>query len=108
MKKISKPSPLATRHASRGLLTPALAVVAVATALLPINNVIADEIDLTAVGVDTPQTVHADVGGDGLVANYHTQPAGTGVFDPFLTVERDPNAALPGIERGYNTDGVLY
>ena len=68
----------------------------------------ADEIDLTAVGVDQTQTVTATYGGNGLVANFHTQPAGTGVFDPFLTVERDPNAAIPGIERGYNTDGVLY
>jgi len=109
MKKISKPSPLATRRAFSGLITPALAVVAVATALLPTNNANADEIDLTAVGVDTPQTVHADVGGDGLVANYHTQPAGTGVFDPFLTVERTAAGGNPaGIERGYNTDGVLY
>ncbi len=108
MKQVTKVSPRARRNAFTRLLTPTLAIVAAATALLPTNNAIAGEVDLTAVGVDAPQTVHADVGGDGLVANFHTQPAGTGVFDPFLTVERDPNSALPGIERGYNTDGVLY
>src|SRR6266516_4266842 len=108
MKQVTKVSPRAKRNAFGRLLTPTLAIVAAATALLPTNNAIADETDLTTVGVDAALPVHADVGGDGLVANFHTQPAGTGVFDPFLTVERDPNSATPGIERGYNTDGVLY
>jgi hypothetical protein len=102
MKRITNLNPLATRSAFRGFLTPTLAVVAVATALL--NNAVAGEISLTTVGSDT-QTVPADFGGDGLVANYHTHPSGTGVFDPFLTLERDPNSANPGIERAYNTDG---
>ena len=108
MKQVTKVSPRAKRNALGRLLTPTLAIVAAATALLPTNNAIADEVDLTAVGVDQTQVVTAALGGNGLVANFHTQPAGTGVFDPFLTVERDPNAAIPGIERGYNTDGVLY
>ena len=110
MKQVTKVSPRAKRNAFGRLLTPTLAIVAAATALLPTNNAIAGEVDLTAVGVGVDQTkdVPASIGGNGLVANFHTQPAGTGVFDPFLTVERDPNAAIPGIERGYNTDGVLY
>ena len=110
MKQVTKVSPGAKRNAFSRLLTPTLAIVAAATALLPTNNAIAGEVDLTAVGVGVDQTkdVPASIGGNGLVANFHTQPAGTGVFDPFLTVERDPNSATPGIERGYNTDGVLY
>jgi hypothetical protein len=98
MKLVAKTNSIAT-----------LAVLAAAVVILPTANVLADEIDLTAVGVDAAQTVHADFGGDGLVANFHTQPAGTGVFDPFLTIERDASGGNPaGVERGYNTDGVLY
>ena len=85
------------------LLTPSLAVAA-AFAILPISARAA-EVDLTVVG-DTPQPVAADFGGNGLVANFHTHPSGTGVFDPFLTLER--NAAggnSSGIESAYNTDG---
>ena len=108
MKQVTKVSLRAKKNAFTRLLTPTLAIVAAATALLPTNNAIAGEVDLTAVGVDQTQVVTAALGGNGLVANFHTQPAGTGVFDPFLTVERDPNSATPGIERGYNTDGVLY
>src|SRR5216117_2551941 len=102
MKQVTKVSPRAKRNAFGRLLTPTLAIVAAATALLPTNNAIADETDLTAVGVDAPQPVHATIGGDGLVANYHTQPAGTGVYDPFLTLERQGGAS---IESAYNTDG---
>src|SRR5947207_4180717 len=110
MKQVTKVSLRAKKNALTRLLPPTLAIVAAATALLPTNNAIAGEVDLTAVGagVDQTQVVPAAIGGNGLVANFHTQPAGTGVFDPFLTVERDPNSATPGIERGYNTDGVLY
>src|SRR5436190_7827168 len=103
MKQVTKVSPRAKKNAFGRLLTPTLAIVAAATALLPTNNAIADETDLTAVGVDAPQPVHATIGGDGLVANYHTQPAGTGVFDPFLTLER---AGGTSIESAYNTDGA--
>src|SRR5262245_43386286 len=64
------------------------------------------EVDLTAVPVDTLLTVPADFGGNGLVGNFHTQPAGTGVFEPFLTLEREASGGNPvGIERAYNTDG---
>ena len=93
------------------LLTPTLAVAAVAASILPTTNALAGEVDLTAIGVDTTLTVPADFGGDGLVANYHTQPAGTGVFDPFLTLERTAAGGNPaGIESAYNTDGhtALY
>lgn len=67
----------------------------------------AGEIDLTNNSDFSLHTVNADFGGTGLVANFFTQPAGTGIFDPFLTVNSDGNSA---IESGYNTDGhsALY
>ena len=66
-----------------------------------------NEIDLTN-NLDT--SLHTilgsyGVGGGGFVGNFVTQPAGTGVFDPFLTVN---SPASDSIERGYNTNGVLY
>jgi hypothetical protein len=109
MKRVAK---IHTRsRALVALLKPTLGVLAAAVATLPISKVSADEVDLTTVGVDSPLVVTADVGGNGLVANFHTQPAGTGVFDPFLTIERDASGGNPsGIESGYNTDGhtALY
>src|ERR1051326_5322553 len=111
MNKVIKTYPKVKRSGFSKLLKPSLAVAAAAVAILPTANTLAGEIDLTAVGVDTPLTVTADVGGDGLVANFHTQPAGTGVYDPFLTLERNASGGNPaGIERGYNTDGhtALY
>jgi hypothetical protein len=68
-----------------------------------------DMIDLTN-NLDTSlHPVDADVGGQGLVGNFHTQPAGTGVFNPFLTLEREASGGNPSnLERAYNTDGVLY
>jgi len=45
-------------------------------------------------------------GGNGLVGNFQTQPAGTGVFDPFLSINSQGNNP---IESGYNTNGApLY
>src|SRR2546422_78100 len=108
MKRITKCGPVTLGSAIGKLLTPTLAALAAAVLMRPTTQAVAGEVDLTSVGVDSNLTVPADIGGNGLVANFHTQPAGTGVFDPFLTVERDPNSATPGIERGYNTDGVLY
>src|SRR5437016_6932170 len=64
MKQVTKVSPGAKKNALSRLLTPTLAIVAAATALLPTNNAMADEIDLTAVGVDQTQTVTATYGGN--------------------------------------------
>jgi hypothetical protein len=69
------------------------------------------EIDLTVPGDTSLHTVTADFGGDGLVQNFTSHPAGTGVFDPFLTLERNATGGKPvGIESAYNTDGfsALY
>ena len=108
MSKITKTSPMTQGRVIDKLFTPSLAAAAV-IAILPISARAA-EVDLTVVD-DTPQPVAADFGGDALVANFHTHPSGTGVFDPFLTLER--NAAggnSAGIESAYNTDGhsALY
>lgn len=63
------------------------------------------EIDLTPAGTQS-YTVTGDFGGDAIVSDFFTLPAGTGVFEPFLTIERDASGGNPvGIESGYNTDG---
>jgi len=65
-----------------------------------------------AVAGNTSVNVTGDVGGTAIFRDYFTQPAGTGVFDPFLTLERNaagkPPTSNSNIEQGYNTDGVLY
>ncbi len=59
---------------------------------------------------DSDYTLHpiaGDVGGVALVGNFQSHPTGTGVFDPFLTI--NSNGSNP-TEKGYNTDGhtALY
>jgi len=79
------------------------AVLAIAPALGAVA--ITGEIDLSPVGTQS-FTVTGDVGGDAIVSDFFTLPAGTGVFEPFLTIERDASGGHPvGIEAGYNTDG---
>lgn len=56
-------------------------------------------IEYNLIGAASPINVPGDVGGTALVANYWQQPTGTGVFDPFLTIDHKT------IEKGYNTDG---
>src|SRR5438094_4371857 len=84
MKQVTKVSLRAKKNAFSRLITPTVAIVAAATELLPTNNAIAGEVDLTAVGagVDQTQVVPAAIGGNGLVVNFHAQAAGTGVFNP--------------------------
>lgn len=92
MKKVMK---LKTMAATAAILLPAVGALAVE-----------NETDLTAVGSGVPQTVIADFGGNGLVENFESHPSGTGVFDPFLTLERNASGGNPaGIESAYNTDG---
>jgi len=82
----------------------------VAVAMLPSISALAVEVDLTTPGDTSLHAVNSDVGGGGLVQNFTSHPAGTGVFDPFLTLERDANAHPRGVESAYNTDGhsALY
>jgi len=78
------------------LLTPSLTALAAAVVLLPASNALGTEVDLT---VDTSGTLpnQASSGGSAIYSLADTIPAGTGVFDPFLTVQHK------GTEQGYNT-----
>jgi hypothetical protein len=84
------------------LLTAALAAT---TAILPLIGAFAGELDLS--GAATSGSLVGDVGGTALFSEFATHPAGTGVFDPFLTINSHGNDP---IESGYNTDGhtALY
>jgi hypothetical protein len=78
-----------------------------------VAGVRAVEYDLSAPGSQSLPVTGA-FGGTAIVADFFTQPAGTGVFQPFLTIERDaagkPPTSNNNIEQGYNTDGfsALY
>jgi hypothetical protein len=65
------------------------------------------QVDLTNNSDYTLKTLVADFGGSALVGNFKTQPAGTGVFDPFLTVHTNGSGT---VESGFNTSGhsALY
>jgi hypothetical protein len=82
-------------------------LVAVLAATWPSISAIAGELDLSAAG-NTSGTVTGAVGGDAVFSDFFTQPAGTGVFLPFLTIERDANGDPKEIEQGYNTDGFSH
>ena len=62
-------------------------------------------IDLTDNSLPNLQLVDPDFGNNGWVANANTQPAGTGVFKPFLTLQ-SPGSDL--VESGYNSQDPLY
>ena len=81
------------------------AALAAATAILPSIGAFAGELDLS--GAATSGSLVGDVGGTALFSEIATHPAGTGVFDPFLTINSHGNDP---IESGYNTDGhtALY
>lgn len=81
------------------------AALAAATAILPLIGAFASELDLS--GAATSGSLVGDVGGTALFSEFATHPAGTGVFDPFLTINSHGNDP---IESGYNTDGhtALY
>jgi hypothetical protein len=80
-----------------------LGLLVAAAVALPAITASGAEIDLTAIG-NGPVAVTGDVGGTGYVDNNATHTSGTGVFDPFLTIQNTP------YEQGYNTDGhtALY
>ena len=82
-----------------------ISLFAAVAAVLPSLSAYGVEYDLSAAG-NTSVSVLGDVGGTAIFADFFTQPAGTGVFEPFLTIERDASGGNPvGIESGYNTDG---
>jgi hypothetical protein len=87
-----------------------LVVLAAASALVAVSAS-ATEYDLSVVG-NTSVNVAGDVGGTAIVRDYFTQPAGTGIFEPFLTLDSNGQTSTGNtrIESGYNTDGftALY
>jgi hypothetical protein len=76
-----------------------------AIVILPSIAAFATELDLSGSATSGPLT--GAVGGTAIISETSTHPAGTGVFDPFLTINSQGNSK---IERGYNTDGhtALY
>ena len=73
---------------------------AVAGLVLPSIAAFGTELDLS--GSATSGSLTGTVGGTAIFSETSTHPAGTGGFDPFLTINSQGNSA---IERGYNTDG---
>lgn len=80
-------------------------MLAAAVAILPCIGALANELDLS--GAATSGSLTGDVGGTALFSEIFNHPTGTGVFDPFLTLNSHGNDP---IESGYNTDGhtALY
>lgn len=87
-----------------------ISLLAVLAATSPSLSTYAVEYDLTVAG-NTQVSVPGDFGGTAIFSDFFTQPAGTGVFEPFLTIQRDASGGTPSnLEQGYNTDGfsALY
>ena len=80
-------------------------VLLAAIVILPSIAAFATELDLS--GSATSGSLTGTVGGTAIFSEISTHPAGTGVFDPFLTINSHGNSP---IESGYNTDGhtALY
>lgn len=66
----------------------------------------ATQYDLSAPGSQA-LSVPGDVGGTAIFSDYFSQPTGTGVFEPFLTIDSNGQTSTGSkkIEQGYNTDG---
>jgi len=82
------------------LLTPSLALAAAALVLIPAPKAVGDEVDLTT---SDSGLITGTVGGTAFVTRSDTMPAGRGVFDPFLSLNKNG-----GIERAYNTGNGLF
>jgi len=76
-----------------------------AIVILPSIAAFATELDLS--GSATDGSLAGAVGGTAIFSETSTHPAGTGVFNPFLTINSQGNNRT---ESGYNTDGhtALY
>ena len=94
-------------HSTHRILKATLA----AAAAIPFSSTFGMMYDLTPKG---PQSLNivGDVGGTAIVRDYFEQPTGTGVFDPFLTLDSNGQTSTGSkmIEQAYNTDGhsALY
>src|SRR6476620_3841100 len=76
-----------------------------AIVILPSIAAFATKLDLS--GSETSGPLTGAVGGTAIFSEISTHPAGTGVFDPFLTINSKGSSKT---EQGYNTDGnaALY
>lgn len=67
--------------------------------------------DLSPAGTQSLNVV-GDVGGTAIISDFWSQPTGTGVFDPFLTLDANGQTSTgnKNIESAYNSDGhnALY
>ena len=79
---------------------------AAAAAMLPSIAALAVEHDLSPEGTQSVNVVGA-VGGTAIIADHFEQPTGTGVFEPFLTLDANGQTSTgnKNIESAYNTDG---
>jgi hypothetical protein len=84
-----------------------LSSVLCAIAGLVLTSIAAFGTELDLSGSLTSGSLMGAVGGTAIFSETSTHPAGTGVFDPFLTINSQGNNR---IESGYNTDGhtALY
>jgi hypothetical protein len=80
-------------------------------ALMP-SLAVATMYDLSLPGSQTYFPVVGDVGGNAIVSDFFSQPTGTGVFDPFLTLDANGQTSTGSkkIESAYNSQGhnALY
>jgi hypothetical protein len=108
MKEITKRGSMTLGSAIGKLLTPTLTLVAAATILLPTYRATGDEFVLDTPGVNVSVTVPGAVGGSAIFSDHWEQPTGTGVFDPFLTLDSNGQTSTgnTAIESAYNTDGT--
>ena len=77
------------------LLTPSLALAAAAMVVIPASKTLGDEISV----VGTTDRIVNPLGDGADFSTVDNKPTGTGVFQPFLTLQKNP------IEQGYNTSG---
>ena len=91
------------------LLTPTLTLVAAAVVVLPSYRAVGQEFNLS--GVPTTQTaeITGAYGGKAIFADQWSQPTGSGVFQPFLTLDSNGQTSTgnSNIEQAYNTDGTV-
>lgn len=78
-----------------------------ALALLPTMAAVAVEHDLSPSGSQSVNVL-GDVGGTAIFADNWSQPTGTGVFDPFLTLDANGQTSTGNnkIESAYNSDAA--
>lgn len=78
----------------------------VLAAIISLSTVSAIEYDLS-LGGHNSYSVPGAFGGTAIFADHFTQPAGTGVFEPFLTIDANGQTSTGSkkVEQGYNTDG---